>query len=204
MDYGKINLIKDEWGRRFGKPSPVAQRPMEALSVGTLSIPLSQGKVAIIDEEDAERVLTHKWSAARADQVRENWYAHRQEWVGGVRRTVYLHRFIMGEPLGMLIDHEDGDGLNCRKGNLRLATRADNNRNQHRRTKNTSGFKGVSFCSRSRTSSWEAYIHVSGKKKRIGHFRSAEEAAHAYDNEARQLFGPFARLNFPELGERKA
>lgn len=91
-------------------------------------IKLSQGKVAIVDEVDHERVSQFKWSATNCPNSRyperEKWYAIRREkmpngrWVG-----VYLHRFLLPPPAGMVVDHRDGDGLNCRRDNLRITTK---------------------------------------------------------------------------------
>ncbi|MEG7750695.1 HNH endonuclease, partial [Listeria monocytogenes] len=63
-------------------------------------------------------------------------------------RAVYLHRQIMGEPSGFEVDHIDGNGLDNRRANLRVASKTQNVRNQRIRQDNTSSFKGVSWSKR--------------------------------------------------------
>jgi hypothetical protein len=114
-------------------------------------------------------------------------------------RPYLAHRlawwFIHGVmPLGD-IDHEDMDKDNNRIGNLRPATRSQNQANRGPPPKNTSGFKGVNLCKQ--TGRWLARIQVDDRRKHLGRFDSAEAAAQAYDIAARQLHGKYARLNFP-------
>lgn len=156
-------------------------------------IRLTQGKVALVDDSDAERVdRAGTWVAIESTTCPGRWYAYRTEYCP--KRTVYLHRFIMGAPKGLQVDHADGDGLNCRRNNLRLATRSQNCANaKKRRDAKTSQFKGVTFvCGR-----WQAQITVDGKQCRLGRFYSEEEAARTYDDAAERHFGVFARPNFP-------
>jgi hypothetical protein len=96
------------------------------------------------------------------------------------------------------VDHIDGDGLNNRLENLRLATTTNNNRNQRKRTGRTysSQYKGVSY--RQDRDTWLAAIGVDYKRVKLGTYPTEEEAAKAYDVAALQFFGEFARLNFPK------
>jgi len=64
-----------------------------------------------------------------------------------------------------------------------------------KRVNNSSGFVGVSF--RRDKSKWEAYINFDGKRTRLGYFKSAEDAAKAYDKAAVEIYGEFAKVNFP-------
>ncbi len=99
----------------------------------------------------------------------------------------------------LTVDHINGDPLDNRRENLRIATRQENQRN--RRGWGRSGFKGVLF--RAKRQRWEAYIQVGTRVfSRARH--TAEEAAIAYDDMAREHFGQFARLNFPRPGEQAA
>lgn len=159
-------------------------------------IPLSQGKFALIDAEDAERVLAFKWSALCPARARRQpkWYAVRQDYSGPRQRMIYLHRFIMDAPHGVEVDHKDGNGLDCRRANLRLATRAQNSQNVRRRDTAASGYRGVYPTSRRR---WIAEIVSCGKRFRSFGFRTAEDAARAYDALAIEHHGEFATLNFP-------
>ena len=155
-------------------------------------IALTQGKVALVDDEDYERVAELSWYAGK---TQNKWYAMRQHRrADGSYYTLYLHRFIMGHP-DLHVDHKDGNTFDCRRGNLRLATRSQNRTNAKMRTDNTTGYRGV-FWEKDREK-WTAKIAVNGSiQRRIGSFDTAEEAAVAYDAEAKKLHGEFARLNF--------
>lgn len=93
-------------------------------------------------------------------------------------------------PEGLKIDHEDGNTLNNKIDNLRLATNSQNSHNQKKHSRNTSGFKGVHFHKNNKV--WEASIGVNGKLKHLGSFKSAESASEAYKLAAKQYHGEFA------------
>lgn len=109
---------------------------------------------------------------------------------GRPRGMKYLHREVLRAAKGVEVDHENGNPLDCRRHNLRIATPVENRRNMRRPRHNTSGFKGVA---RSVNDRWRAYICG----RHLGLFDTPEEAAHAYDRAASAQFGDFARLNFP-------
>lgn len=164
----------------------------------TIEIPLTKGFVALVDDEDAEAVLAAgSWHALEAPTVT---YAARRDPQPGKNVRVHLHTFLTGL---LLVDHANGDGLDNRRANLREATRQQNAQNRRRRCDNRAGFKGVSKVYR-RRNLWRAVIHVRGQQVSLGCFRTPEEAALAYDTAARDLFGEFAALNFPRVGERAA
>ena len=100
--------------------------------------------------------------------------------------------YMTGEWPSRQIDHIDTDRANNRWDNLRLATTSQNKANMGRRADNTSGFKGVSWYSR--TNRWVAQIGFQGRTKRIGYFQTPEAAHSAYCAEAARLFGEFARF----------
>jgi hypothetical protein len=149
------------------------------------TITLTQNQVAIIDDEDFERVGSILW---RAQKGSKTWYAINSN-IG------YLHRYIMNAPEGMEIDHKDKNGLNCTRDNMRLATVQQNRQYAEMpQTENGSGFRGV-IQSRGL---WLASITQHKRRKFLGRFETKEEAALAYDRAARELHGEFAVLNFPE------
>ena len=88
------------------------------------ALPLTQGKVALVDDEDFERCNAFKWCAVKMQRGngRAHWYAKRTIYHDGAMYTIFLHRFILGVPDGLQVDHEDGDGLNCQKYNMRYAS----------------------------------------------------------------------------------
>jgi ATP-dependent DNA ligase len=111
------------------------------------------------------------------------------------RESKYVHRILMDEPCGD-VDHKNGNKLDCRKSNLRLCTTSENIANTQKRVTNTSGYKGVMFFKRDKN--WHAQITKDYEKIHIGYFDSAKDAAKAYDKKAKELFGEFAVLNFPD------
>lgn len=155
-----------------------------------------RGTFAVVDVGDAEEVGRHNWSARPFPRTT---YAQANiKKADGSAATLKLHRLIAqlaGFGDAQEVDHRNGDGLDCRRSNLRPATRFENGRNLRVPLTNTSGFKGVSW-DRSR-GKWVAQIKVNQRRHYLGSFDAAESAAHAYDAAAIRYFGPFAALNFP-------
>lgn len=149
-----------------------------------VSVELTKGYSALIDADDAEQVLHFKWCAT----VKSNGvYAVRSKCYGWPR---YLHQFIMGCPW---IDHEDGDGLNCTRRNLRPCTSQQNGWNRRKKASSTQPYKGVE----ARGGVWSAYIYREGRRVRLGTFPTPELAASAHDAAAKKLHEEFAYLNLP-------
>lgn len=107
---------------------------------------------------------------------------------------VFLHVLLMGRKL---VDHADGDGLNNRRLNLRLCTSAQNQANQRKQAGTKSQYKGVRPPSKWRKG-WACEIECKGVRYYLGTFKTERDAAIAYDRKAIELFGDFARLNFPK------
>lgn len=150
----------------------------------TREIHLTQGKIALVDDDDYEPLSRFKWSACKN---RNTYYARREgATTDGRRTTFYMHREILGKV--HLIDHRDGNGLNNTRENLRAATVGKNGQNRRQQRNNTSGFKGVCRCG----SKWRAQITADGKWYHLGLFESPELAACAYNTAAQELHGEFA------------
>lgn len=147
-------------------------------------MPLTKGHEAKIDAGDVH--LVEGW----------NWHAHvRPHAVYAKRvangRSIYLHRVIMDALDDLQVDHINGDGLDNRCGNLRLATRFQNTCNQRRSKANTSGFKGVSWHESRKK--WRAQIYLHGRKHYLGLFEKPESAHAAYCAASAELHGEFGR-----------
>lgn len=154
--------------------------------------------LAVVDFDDYPKTTGRKWSYQQPRTPGACAYVVSYEG----RKTILLHRLILGNPTKE-IDHRDGDGLNNRRSNLRLATRAQNGANTRKTSRPTSSmFKGVSRENRAgRRATGHAYIKVVGMRHTLGYFQDEEAAARAYDAAAKVAFGGFARLNFPDVPE---
>jgi len=156
------------------------------------SIPLSQGFVALIDDAEYERVSAFKWSATK---VKNTMYGIRNiRTTEGRTTSQLLHRFIMGvtDP-AIEVDHEDHNGLNNQRSNLRRTVRGEHDGNR-KKTRGSSEYKGVSWSKDK--GRWRACITI-GKTVHLGYFTDERGAALAYDTAARRRFGVFAKCNFP-------
>ena len=158
------------------------------------TIPLTQGKFAIVDNEDFDFLSQWKWAAHHDHNT---WYAVRSEKISdgaeyGKRQLIRMHRVILNAPEKTAVDHKNGDGLDNRRSNLRLATQEQNLWNQRRSRRNTSGFKGVSFHKPKKR--WRATITANGRQITIGAFKTKEAAYEAYKQAARILHGEFANV----------
>ena len=157
----------------------------------TIQIPLTRGKVAIVDECDAH-LATAKWYCAHTRGI---FYAQRTIKANGKKWTLHLHREVLGlTDRAMEVDHINGDGLDCRRSNLRVVRHADNLRNRGPTRVNTTGFKGVSWDDERRL--FYAQMSFMGKRIHLGRYRTAEEASLAFAYCAKALHGEFFRLHY--------
>lgn len=149
-----------------------------------MRVALSDGTAVEIDDADQELFSQLRWHRQPARHT---------TYVSATRnkRTVYLHRFLLGEP-SLFVDHINGDGLDNRRQNLRLATRSENARNSTKR-KSMSRFRGVAFHAAS--GCWMAQIHLPGGQILARYDKTEIGAAEKYNSLAIEHFGAFARLN---------
>lgn len=167
---------------------------------GTLRIPLrfkrrpgERALFALVDEQDW-RFAAIAWRALRTESGEFYAYFPIDTGRGGKRYLLYLHREVMAAPKDQRVDHRDGNTLDCRRSNLRLATASQNGGNSRITDRNSSGYKGVIRVPKGQKH-WRAYIRHEGGQIWLGAFASPEEAAGAYDSAAFGIFGEYARLN---------
>jgi HNH endonuclease len=151
-------------------------------------ITLTRGKIAFVDDWNYEWLNQFKW-CVRRNRKNGQWYALRQ--VSGGRKKQLMHRVLLGDPVGMQIDHRDGNGLNNTESNLRIATPTQNQCNRGKTKANTSGFKGVTKFK----GKWKAQIQVNKKLLYLGLFDTAVEAAAVWNWAAKKFHGEFAFQN---------
>jgi hypothetical protein len=140
----------------------------------------------LIDNEDLNLFTSKKWTikvSPRNKYVRSSCH----------RNAIFLHHLILN-CFDKHIDHINGNGLDNRKSNLRIATRQQNAHNSRKRLDNKSGYKGVyKFQNK-----WRAMIGLNYKRIHLGLFDNIEDAAKAYDKAAIKYHKEFANLNFKD------
>lgn len=155
------------------------------------TIQLSNGMITLVDQEDWLVLRQYNWTISFNNY---SYYAKRNARIGKRSEskfaTYIMHRVIMGAKGSQQVDHRNGDTLDNRKSNLRIATQSQNKKNR-RRISSNSGFKGVHRVG----DKWYAYITYNKSRSNIGIFNSGEEAARAYDRAAKRLHGEFACTN---------
>lgn len=153
-------------------------------------IPLTQGKVAIVDDEDFEKLNQFRWCAMKH---RNTFYASRHSaTLNGKRNTIRMHRVIVNADKGVQVDHKNGLGLDNRKENLRLATNQQNQQNKKYPNKNNKlNVKGV--CWHRREKKFRAQICINSKIVHLGSFNVLGDADSAYRIAEEKYFGEFAR-----------
>ena len=174
-------------GGNSGESSICVATPANFIGDNMKQIKLTQGKYAIVDDEDFEWLNQWKWYA---NKDHKTYYARRHEG----KKIVKMHRLILNASIGTEVDHKNHDGLDNRRDNIRICTFSQN---QHRRatTKGVSAYRGVYQLNHSPNYKWASQIRANGKVKHLGCFVTEVEAAMAYNKAAKQYYGEFAYLN---------
>ena len=151
-------------------------------------IRLTEGKFAIVDPDDFEKLKNYGWYLSR------DFYAYAHEETNGKRKTFCMHRKIMNPQDGFIIDHKNRNKLDNRKANLRPVTHSQNSSNKATKP-HSSIYKGVSWNKGMKK--WKSCIQHLGKYIHLGYFDDEVEAGKAYDQAAKKYHDQFAVLNFP-------
>lgn len=150
-------------------------------------IQLSRGKFAIVNDYSIKILSDYKWYCSTTG------YAVTHDIKDKTGKTIVrMHRLLMNAPKGLLVDHINGNKLDNRIANLRLATKQQNSCNSRRYKSNTSGIKGVSLVKYS--GRWRAYIVINRKQIHLGIFSTKEEAGVAYAEAAVRYHGDYHNL----------
>lgn len=171
------------------------KRPSAFVQDGVGYIPVGRGLFTRVSSADFARVSVHRWCLDGQGRA-----------VASSNTRIKLSRFIVGAALSnQLVDHANGDVLDNRRENLRLANKSKNGANRGRTKNNKSGFKGVCRVPSGR---WAAFIRCiklgrqpntpQGRTQYLGTFDTPVAAARAYDQAATELFGAYAHVNFPK------
>jgi hypothetical protein len=161
----------------------------EGIKLKEAVIELTQGKVSIVGVEDFEQLSKHKW------YFHKNGYAvrNRKKSDGPGSRCIRMHREILRAPDDLLVDHINGDKLDNRRSNIRLATKSQNECNKGPSSLNGSGYRGVSWSKQKRK--WHVRVYLDAKCQHVGFFSNIEEAALAYNEATKKIHGSFSREN---------
>ena len=154
-------------------------------------INLSQGKQTFVDNEDFEYLSKFKWHYG------SNGYAVRSEFSNGKYNKILMHRIINNTPIGFETDHIDKNKLNNCRINLRTCSNSMNQANKGLQKNNKSGYRGV--CFDNTNNCWVAYITTNHRHKFLGFFENKIDAAKVYDKKAKEIYGDFAFINFPNI-----
>jgi hypothetical protein len=172
--------------KRVGRP-PLPRTIKEPRPVtGARWIPLTKSTFALVDECDFNSIASKVWAYSHGYATRDAPYREG-------KYKIFMHHEVLGLGRSARIDHANGNSLDNRKQNLRVATQRQNLQNMSIRKDNTTGYKGVQWTPH--TKRFRARIKVNSRVIHLGYFIKASDAGRAYDLAAKQYFGAFARGN---------
>lgn len=162
-------------------------------------IELTKGYITIVDDEDFDWLNQWRWYASVGGIKNNKPYAARKalrHTPTGRQEHILMHRLILNAPPDKMGDHINGDSLDNRRRNLRLATSQQPAQNRRPKSTSLSQYAGITWHKKAQK--WQAQIGLNGKVLYIGLFGDEINAAKAYDAKAIELFGSFACLNFSQ------
>lgn len=145
-----------------------------------------KNNIILFDDEDFDLLKIRSWCVFASTRT---FYAQ----ASIKNKNVYMHRYLLNALPGQEIDHINGNGLDNRRENLRICNRRENCMNVSKAKNKSSIYKGVSW--RTRQKGWRASIASNYRYYELGVFKSEIDAALAYNEKAKELFGEFAKLN---------
>lgn len=145
--------------------------------------------LTLVDDSDFERLNQFHWFA-QWDPNTKTYRAVRMPYINGRRILVIMAREIMGNPTGKIVDHINKDTLDNRRSNLRICSNQQNSFNSRTQSNNTSGQTGVHW--RSSRSRWVVDFRISGKSRRLGSYKTKEDAIKRRIDCEKMFFGEFA------------
>lgn len=151
---------------------------------------LTQGYETFVDDDVAEALAILGWTDCWFASVERNGVYAKANLPGG--NLVRLHRFILGAPDGVMVDHRSRNTLDNQKHNLRRASRSQNTANSVK-TSSATGYRGVSLDSNGR---FRARIKIEGRAVALGTYATAVEASVSYGTARAALFGEFAPIGY--------
>lgn len=173
--YIKNGLVKEHTRFDTNEFEPIDENTYKMYLYGRAS---ERTGFVLVDKEDVERIKPYKWASKNYPRAIVN------------GKDISLHRFLVNADNKDVVDHINGNILDCRKANLRICQKYQNNINKSMQSNNTSGITGVSFdkCG----NRWRANISVNSKNIRLGSFANKEDAIKARREAEIKYFGEFA------------
>jgi len=159
-------------------------------------LPLNHGYIALVDDEDYERLKQFNWYCKLKKDNKV--YAARMRHKNGWAKQVFLHHEVLGftsAPPGRVVDHINGNTLDCSRANLRICTQAQNLRNRPSKKNSRSKYKGVKIVKVKSGYRYKANIAVRKKSYYLGSFKDEYSAMATYNVVALKLHGKFAYIN---------
>lgn len=165
-----------------------------------------QGETIIIDDCDSWIIDNYNFNIVKDHKSEYKSVKCALKNFSGKRKHTTLCYLVLKKKKGMIIDHKNRNPFDNRKCNLRFVNSVQNSWNRGKQNSfkgklTTSKFKGVSYFKNN--NNWRTRIAIEGEVIYLGHYPTEIKAAKAYDQKAKELFGEFAFLNFPNTRKKK-